>query len=135
VEKDPSRVDTPISVAIDLQSLHRSENPLEKSNAEIISMLQELRSAVGELSEGYRRPQFSPMIFEELFIFVDRLTDIIERSEGQRLTKDRVNEIWHHIHRLERILHMIVMESGMPRSMVEQLMERMEDRRRRRKLK
>lgn len=36
VEGDPSQVDSPISVAVDLQSLRRSENPLEKSNAEII---------------------------------------------------------------------------------------------------
>lgn len=135
VEKDPSRVDTPISVAIDLQSLHRSENPLEKSNVEIISMLQELRSIIGDLSEGYRRPRFHPMMVEELFMFVDRLTDIIERSEGEKLTKNRVNEIWHHVHRLERILHRLAMESGMPPPMVEELMERMEERRRRRKLK
>src|SRR5205823_14185213 len=36
VEKNPREVDTPISVAIELQSLRQSDNPLEKSNAEII---------------------------------------------------------------------------------------------------
>ncbi|MGB6836985.1 MAG: hypothetical protein WBF66_04690, partial [Dehalococcoidia bacterium] len=52
VEKDVSQIDTPISVAIDLQSLRRSENPLEKSNAEIISMLQDLRAMVSDLRSG-----------------------------------------------------------------------------------
>jgi hypothetical protein len=126
VEKDPSKVDSPISVAIDLQSLHQSENPLEKSNAEIISMLQELRSAVGDLSEGYRRPQFHPRLFEELFMFFDRLSEVIELSEGQKLTKDQLDEIRHLFHRLRRTIHMIAMESGMPPPMVEGLMEDME---------
>jgi hypothetical protein len=44
VEKDPSKVDSPISVTVDLQALSRSDNPVEKSNAEILSMLQELKS-------------------------------------------------------------------------------------------
>ena len=41
-EKDPDKVDSPISMAIDLKSLYRSQNPLEKSNAEILSMLKDL---------------------------------------------------------------------------------------------
>ena len=44
VEKDPSDVDSPISVAIDLQMLRQSKNPLENTNAQIISMLQDIRS-------------------------------------------------------------------------------------------
>lgn len=46
VERDPSKVDSPISVAIDVQTLSQSTNPLEKSNAEIIIMLQELKSMI-----------------------------------------------------------------------------------------
>jgi len=57
VEKDVSQVDTPISAAIDLQSLRGSENPLEKSTAEIISMLQDVRAAVGDIAEG-AAPEF-----------------------------------------------------------------------------
>jgi len=46
VEKDPSDVDSPISVAMDLQMLRQSKNPLETSNAQIISMLQDIRSSM-----------------------------------------------------------------------------------------
>jgi hypothetical protein len=46
VEKDPTDVDTPISAAIDLQQLRRSGNPMEKSTAEIISMLQSLHAKI-----------------------------------------------------------------------------------------
>lgn len=46
VEKDPTKVDSPITMAIDLQSLRQSENPLEKSTTEIISMLQDIHSMI-----------------------------------------------------------------------------------------
>lgn len=42
--KEP--VETPISVAIDLQALRSSENPVEKSNAEILEALAEIRRDV-----------------------------------------------------------------------------------------
>lgn len=50
VEDDPSLVDTPVSTAIELKFLRQSENPLEKSNAEIISMLQDLKNMMGDLT-------------------------------------------------------------------------------------
>jgi hypothetical protein len=45
VEKDPTDVDTPISVAIDLQQL-RSGNPMEKNVAEMVAMLQSLHRKI-----------------------------------------------------------------------------------------
>lgn len=42
VEKNPKDADTPITVALELQQLRQSDNPLEKSNAEIILVLQEI---------------------------------------------------------------------------------------------
>lgn len=55
VEDDPTAVDSPISLAVDVQALRESGNPLEKSNAEIISMLQELRTQVRELTTNRAR--------------------------------------------------------------------------------
>jgi len=46
VENDPACADNPISQAIDLWSLRQSDNPVEKSNAEIMAMLRELLSRV-----------------------------------------------------------------------------------------
>jgi hypothetical protein len=48
-EKDPTDVDTPVTMAIDLQSLHRSTNPLEKGTMEIVSLLQDLRARIETL--------------------------------------------------------------------------------------
>jgi len=120
VEKDPLDVDTPISVAIDLQSLRQSENPLEKSNAEIISMLQELRAMIGEP----RRFRVHPGMLEEFFMSFDRLEDLLDLAEGEEPSRARFEEARHFLHRSERMLEMFAMESGMPPSMFEELRER-----------
>jgi hypothetical protein len=52
VEKNSTDVDSPISVAIELQFLRQSDNPVEKSNAEIITMLQDLRKGIIEIKDG-----------------------------------------------------------------------------------
>lgn len=82
VEEDPTKVDSPISVAIDLQVLHRSENPLEKSNAEIISMLQDLASKLeSRLSDAVdpirrrRMRRVHPMMIDEMLHISDRSGD------------------------------------------------------------
>jgi hypothetical protein len=48
-EADPAHVDTPVSVAIDLQAMRQSGNLLEKNTAQIISILNELSTGVSEL--------------------------------------------------------------------------------------
>lgn len=63
VEKDPNLVDTPISIAIDLKFLRQSDNPLEKSNAEIISMLQDLKSLSGDIYDSVRQNNYSNRLF------------------------------------------------------------------------
>lgn len=51
VDKTTTETDTPVSIAIDLQTLHRSTNPLEKSTTEIVSLLQDLRAKIDVLTE------------------------------------------------------------------------------------
>jgi hypothetical protein len=123
-EKDPKDVDTPISVAIDLQSLRRSDNPLEKSNAEIISMLQELKSSMNDLSERTGRGRINPGMIEEFAVFYDRLASVLELSDGEKMNRARLGEARHAMHRMERMLHMLAMESGMPSDLIEHILER-----------
>ena len=55
VEMNSMDVDTPISTAIELQLLRQSDNPIEKSNGEILTMLQELTKTVSELGNNLSR--------------------------------------------------------------------------------
>ena len=51
LEKDPSDIETPISVSLDLQNLRQSENPEDRSLAELVSVITELRSGINKLYE------------------------------------------------------------------------------------
>jgi len=87
-EKDPSRIDTPISIAIDLQFLRESKNPLEKSNAQIISMLQGIRSMLFDLT--IPRRVALDTIFDELMLRFHELVAILvlpEEPPGGRLLR------------------------------------------------
>lgn len=120
VEKDASQVDTPISVAIDLQSLRRSENPLEKSNAEIISMLQQLRAAVGDLAMGAApKAAIDPHTAEELMYALTMANDLLTPGPGEEGTTERFEEGRDLLRRAMRLIDRLLGGPGMPSTMVE----------------
>lgn len=48
-EKDPGNADSPISTAVNVLALNRSDDPVAKSIAEMMTSLQELRAMIGNL--------------------------------------------------------------------------------------
>lgn len=110
--ENPRNVDSPISVAVELQSLRRSDNPLEKSNAEIISMLQGLMVGVSELrdrSEG--TPRIHPGAVDDLVTGTDAIRRLISQGDVP-LPPDRMEALEKHLHRLRRATDYILRESG-----------------------
>jgi hypothetical protein len=63
VEKNPNEVDTPLTLAIELLSLRRSDNPLEKSAADIMAMLQDLKTGMNEVLRNTKRDPFVAAAF------------------------------------------------------------------------
>jgi hypothetical protein len=57
VEENPEAIDTPISFAFDLQHLRQSENPEERSLADVVSAISELRSEVNGLERRISSPE------------------------------------------------------------------------------
>lgn len=51
VEKDPTKVDSPISVAVDLQVLKQSDDPQRKALAELRSMMQNVATSIENIRE------------------------------------------------------------------------------------
>jgi hypothetical protein len=121
VEKDPRGVDTPISVAIDLEFLRKSENPLEKSSAEIISMLQDIRSIVSEIGSVSRRPRVDPRMAEDLVISLVRLGSELDLPKGEEPSRERFEYVRHSLYRAMRMLEMFLVESGLPPTMVKDM--------------
>ncbi|BBH14164.1 hypothetical protein [Chromobacterium haemolyticum] len=114
VENYPEDVDTPISVAVELQSLRKSDNPLEKSYAEILGMLTDIRAGMSDMRDGVRgRLMFGPVL-EDLMLSFDRLTRVMEFEDGQPLSPEQADILRSTVRRLERPIEHLCMESGMP---------------------
>lgn len=56
LEADSSILETPISVSLDLQTLRQSDNPEQRSLADVISVISELRSTVGGIEKRLADP-------------------------------------------------------------------------------
>jgi len=132
VEKDPSRVDTPISVAIDLEFLRKSENPLEKSSAEIISMLQDVRSMVSDIGTGSQHIRFNIRLFDDLCMHFEHLAfalDLLPSEDPSRESFENAQSI---LGQTMRILEMFITESGLPPNIIKYFIDRTRRRMRRR---
>lgn len=57
VEKDTSEIDTPISVALDLQILKQSENPEQRSLADLVSAISALRTGMASIEKRLSEPE------------------------------------------------------------------------------
>ena len=82
-EDKDKQIDTPISMTMELKGWRESSNPIEKSNAEIISMIQNLRSEIRELL-----PDRGPVTYylkardkaaENIRIIIKKLDDLSEQ--------------------------------------------------------
>ena len=57
LEEDPSKLETPISVSLDLQLLRQSENPEQRSLADVLSVISELRSSMANMEKRLASPE------------------------------------------------------------------------------
>ncbi len=86
LESDSSNLDTPISVSLDLQLLRQSENPEQRSLADLLSVISELRTSVISIEKRLDHP--------ETILPIHILEDLIERSERQSVWSRKLsNEI------------------------------------------
>ncbi len=72
LEADSTTMETPISVSLDLQLLKQSDNPEQRSLADVLSVMSELRSVVGGVEKRLENPelllppQYLRVLFDEL---------------------------------------------------------------------
>lgn len=117
VEKDPTKVNSPITMAIDLQSLRQSENPLEKSTTEIISMLQDIRSMISN-QFGYdilhdelqkideKRAEMKKTLTQVFISFKEinsHLEQAMEKKENRNEIEDAQSELYSSVLKLADI--------------------------------
>lgn len=126
VERNPTDIDTPISTAIDLQALRQSKNPLEKSSADIIEMLQDIRSRVTELSETYRygRPRIDIQKNSEIGMIIACLSNLLELKKNEKPSPLKIKQAQKLIRRLnEKLDYMPTIDSEMKDDVLSRLRE------------
>jgi hypothetical protein len=155
MERNECDIDSPISVAVDLEMLRQSGNPEQRQLVDVLAAVGELRSGMAmmekklsdpallvpqsylresitsdirgmmtELVERTRRARIPSSLVEELFVFFDRLSSILQPVEGKELSKEKLQEARDFLRRSDRFMQMIAMESGMPPAMMEDFIER-----------
>lgn len=69
LEADSSKLETPISVSLDLQLLRQSDNPEQRSLADVLSVISELRTSIGGIEKRIENPEtlFPPEYLRHLF--------------------------------------------------------------------
>lgn len=130
VEKDSKLVDTPISVAIDLQVLRQSDNPEERSLADLVSAISELRASIVGIEKrlddpkGLFPPEYMEYIgrrfmrrlpsdhpaFHEMRMLTRRLA---EATSDERFSAEKKDEIRSLSRHLMDMTQMLTHEMGM----------------------
>lgn len=104
VEANPSEVDNPISAAMELHSLRLSENPLEKSNAQILAALAEMGAILTSMRDDGRRWRVDSLMFEELLQLQHRLSSLEEHDSVREPTSEVSRQLRSIITAADRLL-------------------------------
>lgn len=125
IKKSPDDIESPISVSVELQALRHSDNPEERSFAEFVSAVADLRSELGGIEKRLSSPEnlippqyirkcmeLSPrrmsrdfdMMFMEMTHRLDRTLDVCESGKTPQ------KEVMTELHRMRDMLRMMMHE-------------------------
>jgi hypothetical protein len=117
VETDSKLVDTPISVALDLQVLRQSENPEQRSLADLVSAISDLRTSIAGVEKRLDDPRglfppeyiehisrkfmrrFTPdyAVVHEITALLRRLADVTSDDGFSTERKEEIRSLSHHL--------------------------------------
>lgn len=84
LESDPSDLETPISVALELQVLRQSENPEKRSLADLVSAMSDIRERISNLEEALLSGRVSHLDRSTVRYLEERLMRAIDGSISRR---------------------------------------------------
>lgn len=103
-------IDTPISLAVDIKFLRQSGNPLEKSNAEIITMIQQLAQKIDDIPKYHAEEV--PYYFRTCFSVLHMIIDLLDSSKEDVIKKNEIVKAIFLLDELEQILRGFFMSMG-----------------------
>jgi hypothetical protein len=92
LEKDSTKLETPISVSLDLQTLRQSDNPEQRSLADVLSVISEIRSSVAGMEKYLSQSEKIPAAALRELHDREMFYEARSREEG-RLIQDLILEI------------------------------------------
>ena len=101
-------VDSPISIAVDLEALRQSSNPEQRQLADVLAAMAELRSAISPIEKKIGDPTalippvyLRDIVFQELRPMISELIDAVRRPQ---ILPRTLEEIIFSVHHLSKIL-------------------------------
>jgi len=119
------KLTSPISISQDLIHLSSSANPLEKTNAQILKMLSEVRSQVTDIAQRRDRYRINPRLLEEFVVLFERLTVLVNDREGGKRSPEFEHDLRRLLQRAISRLEMLALESGYPPEFAHRLLSRL----------
>lgn len=113
VERNAEDVDTPVSVAMRIQFLAQSDNPLEQNNATILAALQEIQGVLLDLRVSARRPAPTPSSVLELGMMLSRLWQLLSPSEARSLSPEELSAARAHLKTFAPLLQVLYSDAGL----------------------
>ena len=89
LEEDSSDLESPISVSLDLQRLRQSENPEQRSLADLVSILSEIKSDMSTFEEKLEANADIKLDGREFHMLVRQLSDVVEHAASNSRTERR----------------------------------------------
>lgn len=128
LEADAATLETPISVSLDLQLLRQSDNPEQRSLADVLSVMSELRSTLGGLEKRLENPdtlvppQYLHSVFREFGVgsrrarhmimetrhLVEELAETVlsDKSKSAKSQAEAEERLMRLRHVFDRMIHM-----------------------------
>ena len=96
LEADPSKVETPISLSLDLQHLRQSEKPEDRSLADILAEVSSIRGDLGKIGAKFDNVDDKDKI-DSIQLSIQRLSHQLKEDYGNAVILSR--------HHRQRLLH------------------------------
>lgn len=103
-ERSPEVVDNPIADNVELRALRRSENPLERTNAQIVAMLRRLNAKIDALTQEAEKPEPDFTAFAEIWVDLKALEDTLVVEDDELPTMPHIKRAQRLVNKIQRTL-------------------------------
>ncbi len=114
VERSPEVVDNPIADNVELRALRRSDNPIERTNAQIVAMLRRLNAKIDTLTQEAEKPELDFTSFAEVWVDLKGLEDALGIEDEELPSLAQIKRAQRLVNKIQRTLGATLNELAAP---------------------